>query len=108
MHRVLVFSYDVTVGITLGTKSVKLIWKGCDIKSSTCRPCGRIKISSLRKMDRVQNHWGLMRLDGCVCLFDGVLFDVSCSLIFSLGHSMFDFVVLLSMNRDGVANNIGP
>ena len=72
MHTVLVFSYDVTVGITLGTKSVKLIWKGCDIKSSTCRPCGRIKISSWRKMDRVKNPMGLMHIGGCVSPFNGV------------------------------------
>ena len=49
-----------------------------------------------------------MCLDGCVCPFNGVLFDVSCSLILALGLWMFNFVELLSVNRDGGANNLGP
>ena len=60
------------------------------------------------KKDRVQNLRGLMRLDGCVCPFDGVLFDVSCSLIFSLFLWLFDFVVLMFLNRDGGSIKLNP
>ena len=85
MHKVLVFGYDATVGIKFGTKSMKMMCKGRDLKSSTCRACGRIEISSWWKMDRVQNPRGLMHLDGCICPFNVVSFDVKFSLIFSLG-----------------------
>ena len=76
MHRILVFSDDVTVGITLATKLVKSICEERDIKTSTCRPCGHIKFLSWREMDRVQNPRFLMHLSGCVYPFDGVPFDV--------------------------------
>ena len=108
MHKVLVFGYDLTIGIKLGTNSVKMICKGRDIKFSMCRPCGRIKISSWRQMDRVQTPRGLMRLNGCPCPFDGVPFDVSCFLIFSLGLWLFNLVVLHPMNRDEGVINLGP
>ena len=87
---------------------VKGLSKGRGINSSTCRPCGCIKISSWQQKDRVQNPRGLMRLDGCVSPFDGVLFGVSWSPTFSLSLWLFDFVILLSMNKYGGAKNIGP
>ena len=87
---------------------MKVLRKGRDINSSTCRPCGHIKISNWQQMDRVQNPKVLMRLEGRVYPFDGILFGVSCSLIFSLGLWLLDFVILLSMNKDGGAKNLGP
>ena len=108
MHRVLVFIYDVSKGITLGTKSVKLIWKGCDIKLSTCRPCGRIKTSSWWENERVQNPRVLMCRNDSVCLFNGVPVDVNYSLIFSLSLRLLDLVVLQFATRDGGAIKRGP
>ena len=108
MHKDFSFSYDATVGINLGTKMVKVLIKGCDINSSTCSPCGHIKTSSWHKMDRVQNPRGLMRLEDRVYPLDGNLFSVSCSLIFSLGLWLFDFVILLPVNRDRGDKNHGP
>ena len=55
-----------------------------------------------------KNHRGLMCTDDCVCPFDVVPFDVSCSLIFSLFLWLFDFVVLMSLNRDGGSIKLGP
>ena len=98
----------MTVGINLGTKLVKALSKGCDTNSSTCRPCGHIKNSSWRQMDRVQNPMGLMRLDCCIGPFDGVMFGVSFSPIFSLCLWLFKFVIIMSVNRDGGTKNLGP
>ena len=108
MHKFLVFGYHATVGIKIGTKLVKIICKVRDIKSSTCRARGGIKISSWWQMDRVKNHRGLMCIDGCVCPFDVVPLNVSCSLIFSLFLCLFDFVVLMSLNRDGGSIKLSP
>ena len=108
MQKSLFFNYDATVDINLGTKMVKVLIKGCDINSSTCRPCGCIKISSWRQKERVKNPRGLMCLYGCVYPFNGVLFDVSCSLILALCLWMFNFIELLSVNRYGGANSVGP
>ena len=108
MHRVLVFIYDVTKGITLGTILAKSICKGCDIKTSTCRPCGRIKTFSWREKDMVQNPRVLMCHNCCVCIFNGVLVYVNCSLIFALGIQLLDLIFLLYATKYGGAIRIIP
>ena len=56
----------------------------------------------------VQNHRGLMHLEGRVFHFDGVMSGVYCSPKFSLGFWLLNFVTLLFVNRYGGAINLIP